>query len=657
MATFEVFDELMEITGSTELHKRMRFWFVQEIAKEEGLLKFLRDRCDDLRRKNARRRVLIREMEGSGEHGGGYDAKRYTRTYEAYEQFQAMTNQEAEGSGSGIKRTRTYISSDREEVNNAYSKTILATMTLLLNIQKRTLGEGSNNDLNVLYGSPLFDDVLADMAPEAPFVVNGRTYKQGYYLADGKGPIDIFKSSLGGWERDQLEVGDILDKYGHKSLYAFNKGEKTRGVPIRFNPKNGRSVLTYKDGSVVSLDGDSKRLATERKGPIDIFTSSLGGWERDQLKVGDILDKYGLKSLYAFNKSVKTRGVPIRFNPKNGRSVLTYKDGSVVSLDGDPKLEVGDILDKYGLKSLYAFNKSEKTRGVPIRFNPKNGRSVLTYKDGSVVSLDGDPKVIFFFRDNCLFTCKGPIDIFTSSLGGWERDQLEVGDILDKYGLKSLYAFNKSEKTRGVPIRFNLKNGRSVLTYKDGYVVSLDGDPKNINVPFESFALPSLKRFDGVIPQCVGNITFTMMDLGNNSFQGTIPNVFEEFIQLEGLILNGNQLEGGVPSSLSKCEFLGVLDLGNNHLNGTFPGWLGELRFLQVLILKSNNFHGNIQPSFAVKFPFPCLRVLDLSHNGFVGQLPTKYFQNFDSMKNFESSKRKGKDKACYAMESPCTLE
>ncbi|GJV31673.1 leucine-rich repeat-containing protein [Tanacetum coccineum] len=53
-----------------------------------------------------------------------------------------------------------------------------------------------------------------------------------------------------------------------------------------------------------------------------------------------------------------------------------------------------------------------------------------------------------------------------------------------------------------------------------------------------------------------------------------------------------------------------------------------------VLILKSNNFHGNIQPSFAVKSPFPGLQVLDLSHNGFVGQLPTKYFQNFNSMKN-----------------------
>ncbi|GKE52390.1 hypothetical protein Tco_1487546, partial [Tanacetum coccineum] len=69
-----VLDELMEIIGSTELHKCMRFWFVQEIVEEEGLLKFIRDRCDDLRRKNARRRVLIREMEALGEHGVAVDS-------------------------------------------------------------------------------------------------------------------------------------------------------------------------------------------------------------------------------------------------------------------------------------------------------------------------------------------------------------------------------------------------------------------------------------------------------------------------------------------------------------------------------------------------------------------------------------------------------
>nr|GEV04291.1 hypothetical protein [Tanacetum cinerariifolium] len=74
MATFEALNELMEITGSTELHKRIRFWFVQEIAEEEGLLKFLRDRCDDLRRKKARRHVLICEIEALGERGVAVDS-------------------------------------------------------------------------------------------------------------------------------------------------------------------------------------------------------------------------------------------------------------------------------------------------------------------------------------------------------------------------------------------------------------------------------------------------------------------------------------------------------------------------------------------------------------------------------------------------------
>ncbi|GJS80281.1 hypothetical protein Tco_0730162 [Tanacetum coccineum] len=45
-----------------------------EIAEEEGLLNFLRDRCHDLRRKNARRRMLIREMEALGERGVAVDS-------------------------------------------------------------------------------------------------------------------------------------------------------------------------------------------------------------------------------------------------------------------------------------------------------------------------------------------------------------------------------------------------------------------------------------------------------------------------------------------------------------------------------------------------------------------------------------------------------
>ncbi|KAI3459975.1 hypothetical protein Pfo_016638 [Paulownia fortunei] len=76
-------------------------------------------------------------------------------------------------------------------------------------------------------------------------------YKQG------KGPIDVIKTGLSGWDQDQLEVREILDKYGFKSVYAFTPGSG-RGVPIRFNPRNGRSLLTYRDGAVIYVDGEPK---------------------------------------------------------------------------------------------------------------------------------------------------------------------------------------------------------------------------------------------------------------------------------------------------------------------------------------------------------------------------------------------------------------
>ncbi|BFG40926.1 hypothetical protein CerSpe_272000 [Prunus speciosa] len=78
-----------------------------------------------------------------------------------------------------------------------------------------------------------------------------------YLYRRGKGPIETFRTSLEGWDQNQLEVRDILDKYCLRSLYAFNTWSG-RGVPIRFNPRNGRSMLAYKDGSKVHIDGEPK---------------------------------------------------------------------------------------------------------------------------------------------------------------------------------------------------------------------------------------------------------------------------------------------------------------------------------------------------------------------------------------------------------------
>ena len=43
---------------------------------------------------------------------------------------------------------------------------------------------GSNNDINVLHQSPIFDDVYDGIASECPFQVNNVTYKHEYYLVD-----------------------------------------------------------------------------------------------------------------------------------------------------------------------------------------------------------------------------------------------------------------------------------------------------------------------------------------------------------------------------------------------------------------------------------------------------------------------------------------
>ncbi|CAN0905752.1 hypothetical protein LINGRAHAP2_LOCUS23851 [Linum grandiflorum] len=44
---------------------------------------------------------------------------------------------------------------------------------------------GSNNDINTLGVSPLFDEAVRGFLPKVSYEVNGTMYNQCYYLADG----------------------------------------------------------------------------------------------------------------------------------------------------------------------------------------------------------------------------------------------------------------------------------------------------------------------------------------------------------------------------------------------------------------------------------------------------------------------------------------
>ncbi|GFZ20984.1 receptor like protein 35 [Actinidia rufa] len=145
----------------------------------------------------------------------------------------------------------------------------------------------------------------------------------------------------------------------------------------------------------------------------------------------------------------------------------------------------------------------------------------------------------------------------------------------------------------------------------------------------------SHNNFSNAIPPCLGNFSqyLSILNLKSNAFEGVIPLTFGKYNKLRNLDLNGNQFEGPVPPSLSNCKYLELLDFGNNKINDTFPYWLGTLPELKVLVLRSNRFHGPIDSSKG-KFSFSKLRIVDLSHNNFIGHLPRRYFKIFKAMKS-----------------------
>ncbi|KAL7218659.1 hypothetical protein ACSBR2_011842 [Camellia fascicularis] len=145
-------------------------------------------------------------------------------------------------------------------------------------------------------------------------------------------------------------------------------------------------------------------------------------------------------------------------------------------------------------------------------------------------------------------------------------------------------------------------------------------------------------NLSGTIPKCLSSSidSLLVLNLSRNNFHGTIPHMMG--INLKMIDLSQNHLHGLVPKSLQNCTLLEALVLGNNQMDGTFPSWLGALPKLQILILRSNRFHGDITVS-KTNFKFPKLRIIDLSNNGFTGNLPSEYFQNWNAMIMVERKK------------------
>ncbi|KAH7365300.1 hypothetical protein KP509_18G019600 [Ceratopteris richardii] len=92
------------------------------------------------------------------------------------------------------------------------------------------------------------------------------------------------------------------------------------------------------------------------------------------------------------------------------------------------------------------------------------------------------------------------------------------------------------------------------------------------------------------------NTGITAISLSNYEANGTIPAELNNLTTLTEVYMNGNNLKGEIPN-LSALELLEILDLSNNSLNGSIPSYLATLKNIKVLNLQNNNLSGTIPTS------------------------------------------------------------
>ncbi|XP_074341835.1 uncharacterized protein LOC141679229 [Apium graveolens] len=111
-----------------------------------------------------------------------------------------------------------------------------------------------------------------------------------------------------------------------------------------------------------------------------------------------------------------------------------------------------------------------------------------------------------------------------------------------------------------------------------------------------------------------------------NNIEGNNPPNLTNFRNLETVNLNGNRLEGIIPSPFAGFDALQVLDLGNNQIFDT----LSEIYFrnFKAMIngeankMKRRYMERSLMPSSIAKLTV--LESLDLSSNKLEGEIPQR---------------------------------
>jgi hypothetical protein len=124
----------------------------------------------------------------------------------------------------------------------------------------------------------------------------------------------------------------------------------------------------------------------------------------------------------------------------------------------------------------------------------------------------------------------------------------------------------------------------------------------------------------GKLPESISLLTSVeVLSMDDNNITGTIPESLGGLANIRVIDFDNNDLTGSIPESLFNASMIQVLDLDTNNLQGTLSSRFGELEKLYYLQLDRNNFDGEIPDELAT---LTDLKYLSLFQNSFNSSLP-----------------------------------
>lgn len=127
---------------------------------------------------------------------------------------------------------------------------------------------------------------------------------------------------------------------------------------------------------------------------------------------------------------------------------------------------------------------------------------------------------------------------------------------------------------------------------------------------------------NGTIPSDIGNLSaLTYLDLSSNSLSGNIPFEIGKLRSLSDLYLERHILTGKIPSSIGNLTDLFFLYLHKNMLSAAIPQQVGMLKSMSRLLLSDNNLVGPFPGSIG---NLSNLFDLRLDNNKISGSIPNQ---------------------------------